>query len=82
MDGKAGLQTKLAQARMVVRPAAKRPMKFAVGLGDWMHVDARKAQLHQTLGVKLPVLVAVGTEPLTTIVMIFVGEADSDAVAA
>ena len=43
-------------------------------------VDAGIAQPHQAVGIELPVLVAVGAEPLAAVVAPLVGEADGDAV--
>jgi len=36
---------------------------------------------HETVGVEAPVLVAVGAEPVTAVVTVFVGEPHRDAVA-
>src|ERR1700754_2137891 len=51
------------------------PMHLAIGCGDRQIVDACKAMVHQTIGIELPILVAVGTEPVSGVVMPFVGEA-------
>src|SRR5262245_27189367 len=56
------------------------PVILAVGFSDRQVVDAGIAQAHQALVVKLPVLVAVGAEPVAGIVSPFVGEAHGDAV--
>ena len=66
---------------MVVRPAAQRPMKLAIRFGDWVLVDARMAFPHQAIFGKLPVLVAIGAEPLATIIAIFVGISDGNTIA-
>src|SRR5690348_12079094 len=65
---------------MVVRPASERPVVLAVRLADRQVVDAGDAPLHVALGVELPVLVAVGAEPVAGVVVPFVGEAHGDAV--
>src|SRR5579859_4033650 len=67
---------------MVLRPAPERPMVFALALGDRRIVDAGEATAHQAVLVELPVLVTVGTEPLSGGVMRLVGEAHGDAVVA
>ena len=67
--------------RMIVGPAAERPVVFALGLGDRQVVDARDPQAHQAVLVELPVLVAVAAEPLAAVVVPFIGEAHGDAVA-
>ena len=61
-------------------PAAERPVVLAVGLRDREVVDAGEAPLHQALRVELPVLVAVGAEPVAVVVVLLVGEAHGDAV--
>src|SRR5262249_31334722 len=65
---------------MAVRAAAKRPMILAVGIFDGQVVDGGQAQSHQAVFVELPVLVAVGAEPVSRVIVPFVGEADGDAV--
>ena len=40
-----------------------------------------KRCFHQPCGVELPVLVAIGAEPLSVVIVVFVGEAHGDAVA-
>lgn len=56
-------------------------MAFSFALLNWEIVDARNTSLHQSVLVKLPVLVAIGTEPVTGVVMPLISEADSDALA-
>jgi hypothetical protein len=56
-------------------------VKTAFGLGDRLLVDSGDPALHQSLAVELSVLVAVGAEPLTAVVMVFMGEAHGDTVA-
>ncbi len=65
---------------MVVRPTTKRPAKLAVALGDGLLVDARDTALHQPVCVELPVFVAISAKPMAAVVVIFIGEAYSDAV--
>lgn len=54
------------------------PMKSALALFDRHVIDAGVADGHQPILIELPVLIAVGAEPLTGIVMPFIGEADGD----
>src|ERR1700744_4197111 len=75
---RAGSEAKVGQARMVVGTPAERPVKFPVGLGDRQVVDARMADRHQPMGVEVPVLVAVATEPVAAVVPPLVGEAHRD----
>src|SRR3954454_118415 len=65
---------------MVIRPSPERPMIFAVGLADWQGVDARKAAAHQATLVELPIFVAVGPEPIATVVVPLISEAHRDAI--
>src|SRR5271170_1703973 len=57
------------------------PMVFAIALLDRQIVDAGEAPLHQPICAKLPILVAVGAEPIGGIVAPFIGETHGDAVA-
>src|SRR6185436_5212957 len=65
---------------MVVGSTAERPMVLALARRDGQVVDARDAALHEALLVELPVLVAVGPEPVARIVMPLIGETYRDAV--
>lgn len=65
---------------MIVWPAAERPAKLAVELGDGLLVDAGVGVAHQAIGVGLPALVAIGAEPVAAVVTIFLGVADGDPV--
>src|SRR5271169_1761211 len=73
--------TEVGEARMVVWPAPQRPVEFALLLSDRMFVNAGEAPGHQTISIELPVLVAIGPEPVAAVVAVFVGEARSDPVA-
>src|SRR5215469_1492719 len=67
---------------MVRRSGARAiPVEFAVLLADRSVVDARVAAPHQTVLVKLPIFVAIGTKPVARVIMIFIGKAHGDAVA-
>jgi len=55
-------------------------MKHAVNFDDGLFADARDAALHQSAGGELPVLVAIGAEPIAAVVMVFTREAYGDAV--
>src|SRR6266481_9325633 len=65
---------------MRVGPAAKRPMIFSFRLLDWEIVDASVAKSHQTIVAKLPILFAVGADPIRRVVVPFVSEAHRDAI--
>src|SRR5437588_4105865 len=75
-------QTESAQAGMIVRAAAKRPVIFARAFGDRQIVDAGDAQPHQTILVEVPILVAVTAKPIAAVVVPFIGEAHRDAIVA
>src|ERR1700739_3459035 len=74
------LEAEIAQAGMIVRAAAERPVIFAVGFGNRRIVDAGDPPAHQPFAVELPILVAVRAEPGAAVVMPFIGEADGDAI--
>src|SRR4051812_20394949 len=65
---------------MVVGSPSQRPVKFAVSLGNGMFVDACDTQTHQAVGVELPILVTISAKPLPAVVMVFIGEANRDAI--
>src|SRR5262245_14615779 len=69
------------ESGVVVRPPAARPKVLALARGDRQVVDARDAALHESRFVELPVLVAVGAEPVARIVVPFIRKAHGDAVA-
>jgi len=55
-------------------------MELALVGPDRQIVDAGEAALHESVLVELPVLVAVGAEPLSRVVVPFIGKAHGDAV--
>src|SRR6185437_6400642 len=65
---------------MAVGPPAERPVVFALGLGDRQVIDAGVTPAHEPAFVEFPVLVAVGAEPRSAVVMPLVREADGDAI--
>src|SRR5437868_13748982 len=67
---------------MIVRPTAQGPVILALGFLDRHVVDARIAALHKAILAELPVLVAVGAEPVARVVVPFVGVAYGNAIAA
>src|SRR6202158_5544120 len=58
------------------------PAVPAIGFSDGNVVDGGDAPAHQPTGIELPVLVAVGAEPVSRVVVPFVGETHRDAVLA
>ena len=75
-----GLQSQLAQRRMIVWPATQRPVIFPFALFDRHVVDAGDSEAHQAVLIKLPTFIAVAAKPVAAIVVPFVGEADGDTV--
>src|SRR3954453_13041173 len=69
----------IAEARVVDEPSPQRPVERAVALGDRDVVDGGQAPDHQPVVAELPVLVAVGAEPVAGVVVMLVGEAHGDA---
>jgi hypothetical protein len=61
----AALQAKLSQSFVVVGTASERPVIKTVRFLDGQIVDAGIAVMHDALIVKLPVLIPVGTEPVS-----------------
>ena len=72
----------IAQRKMVIGAAPERPMVLALRLLDRQIVDAGDPNPHQPVLVELPVLFAVTTKPVATVVMSLVGEAHRDPVLA
>src|SRR5208337_1964441 len=72
----------IAQRRMIVRAAAKRPVVLALALLDRQIVDAGDAQTHQPVLVEFPVLIAVAAEPEAAVIMPLIGEAHGDTIIA
>src|SRR5258708_4619364 len=75
-------ETERAQRGMIVGPAAQRPVIAPRGFLDRGIVDARVANPHETVGVEFPVLVAVAAEPMSAVVVPFIGEAHGDPILA
>src|SRR5262245_17914479 len=65
---------------MFIRTSAKRPMILALRLLNRQVVNGCKPKLHQTVVIKLPVLVAVRAEPVSGVIVPFVGEPHGDTV--
>jgi len=63
---------------MVGGAGAERPEVFSVGLFDRQVVDARQTPPHQPVLGELPILIAIGTEPVAGIVVPFIREPDGD----
>src|SRR5712691_9887992 len=77
------LQAQVAQSGVVLGSGARRaPVILAIGFGDGNVVEAADAPAHQPAGIALPVLVAVGAEPVSRVVVPLVGETHRDAVLA
>src|SRR5262245_15389581 len=66
---------------MLIGSATQRPVILAFAVLDRHVIDARDAPAHEATLVELPVLVAVGTEPLTRVVMPLVSETHRNAIA-
>ena len=66
---------------MIVGATPEWPEIFAVGFFYRQVVDAGEAALHQAGRIELPILVAIGAEPVAAVVVPFVGKAHGDAVA-
>jgi hypothetical protein len=65
---------------MIVGPSALGPKELPLPLANRNVIDAGDAQFHQAAFVELPVLVAIGAEPIRRVVMILVAESHGYAV--
>ncbi len=57
-------------------------MIFAVAFINGKIIDARNAEPHQAMLIEFPVFVAVAAEPISAVVMTFIGKTYGDAVLA
>ena len=78
-DHAAPLEPEIAQARVIVGTAAKRPVILAPALLDRQVVNAGNTHAHESVLIEFPVLVAIAAKPASAIVMPFVGETYRDA---
>ena len=49
-------------------------MEFSGCLDDWQIIDRGDAAAHQAFNIKLPIFIAVRTEPMAAVVVPFIGE--------
>src|SRR5215813_9576657 len=75
-----GLKTEVAQSRMPIGTATRRPMILALRFLDRKVVDGGKPCGHEPVVIKLPVLIAIGAIPVTRVVVPLVSKAYCDAV--
>ena len=73
-----GLEPEITQARMIIGPAAKRPVIFAFALADREVIYAGDAPAHQAVGIEFPVLIAIAAKPVAAIIVLFVGKTHRD----
>ena len=66
---------------MVVGSLSERPVILAVCRCNGQIVDARHSTAHQSVLVELPVFIAVGSEPVSRIIVEFIGETHGNAIA-
>src|SRR5581483_1224584 len=65
---------------MSIWASTKWPMVFAFRLLDRQIINGCVSKPHQAVIIKLPVLIAVGAEPVSRVIVPFVGETHSDAI--
>src|SRR5580658_10369058 len=65
---------------MIVRPPAQRPVELPLAFGNGKIVDTSVPHIVKAVVVKLPVLIAIGTKPVTGIVAPLVRETNRDAI--
>jgi hypothetical protein len=63
---------------MFIRTTTERPTVFPIRLANGQIVDARQTPGHETVTVKFPILVPVGSKPVATIIAPFVSKSDRD----
>jgi hypothetical protein len=73
-----GSKAELAQTRMPVWSATKRPMILTVGFLDRKIVDASNSKAGKPVLIVLPILISVRTEPVAAVVVKLIGEANSN----
>src|SRR6185437_8593548 len=66
---------------MIIRTAAERPVELALARRDGQIVDARNPSSHEPIVTKIPVLIAVGAEPIARVIVPLVGKAHGNATA-
>ena len=75
-------QPQLRQTREIIRPRAITPSEQEVAFSDRNIIDAGLTSAHQAVLGKFPVLIAMGSEPLTLGVVPLILETNSDTVVA
>ena len=73
------LQAQRRQSGLIIGPRTPWPVHRAVFLVNRLAIDAGVALCHEAVGVKRPVLVAMGTKPVAGIVMPRIGKPHHDA---
>jgi hypothetical protein len=59
------LKAEIAQAWVIIRAAAERPAVFALRFLNGQVIDGRKTDAHQAAFIEFPILVSVGSEPIS-----------------
>ena len=67
---------------MTIGTATQWPVAFALTVFDRQIIDAGNPSQHQAFRVELPILVSVAAEPVTGIVVPFIGKAHGDPIVA
>ena len=65
---------------MAIKAPAQRPVVLPLRFLDGKVVDARETQPHQAIVVKLPVFIAIGSEPVSRTIVPLIPEPHSDSV--
>src|SRR6185437_5363081 len=76
------LQPEIAQARVIIGTAAKRPVILPLALPDREIIYAGDAQAHQALRIEFPILIPIAAKPVAAVIVPFIGETHRDAVLA
>ncbi len=78
-DASAILETKVSQKRKLIRPAAQCPAELPFRFFDDQVINARSPR-HQALFVEFPILVPVGSKPVSVVVVPLICKSNSDPV--
>ena len=74
------LETEVRKRGMIVWAPAQSPAIFPLRFRDGKIIDARDTPTHKTVSIELPVFIAVGSKPISGIIVPLIGKAHGDTV--
>jgi hypothetical protein len=72
------LKTEFRKPWMVIGTTTEGPKILAIFLSDWQIVNAGDASGHEPMPIEFPILVPIGSEPVSAIIVPFVREPNGD----